>query len=110
MSFQIVGSPTSAANQLIAHLRSKPGFPADLFPEESESKESLVCREHGTKNLDVWYDCEKCLEESHAWARRFGYDQCVSPHITRAGTDGGRWVAALSGRWVTRQARPYRLK
>ena len=32
MSFQLVGSPTSAANQLIAHLRTKPGF-EDLFPE-----------------------------------------------------------------------------
>ena len=100
--FHLFGSPQSAANQLIAHLRTKPGFEG-LFPEESSgesSGESLVCREHGTKNLDVWYDCEKCLEESDAWARRFGYDQCVSPGITRAGTAGGRRVAANRGRWI----------
>ena len=63
--------------------------------------QTLFCTAHSTRDIDVWYDCGFCLDESEDWARRHGFTQCVSPYIKRAGTDEGEWVRAHAGRWVT---------
>ena len=62
--------------------------------------QGLVCTAHGTRDIDVWYDCIFCLDEAEIWARRHGFTQCVSPDIKREGTDGGEWVQANAGRWI----------
>ena len=59
-----------------------------------------VCTKHGTLPIDVWYDCGECLSDSFEFADKHGYSQCVSPHITRDGTDNGKWVLSNSDRWV----------
>ncbi len=96
----MVGGPEEAAAQLWNDIHK--WYPSDVRGTE----EMLVCREHGTE-IDVWYDCSSCLEESQEWAGMWGYDYCVSPHIQRKGTHEGRWVTAHTGRWVTIR-RPYK--
>ena len=58
----------------------------------------MWCSLHGA-TIDIWYDCPECLAESDLWARAHGYEQCVSPYITRAGTDNGAWVQLNHSRW-----------
>ena len=60
----------------------------------------MRCLKHKTSDLDVWYDCQQCLNESFVWAEANGFKQCVSPHITREGTDNGQWVRENIERWV----------
>ena len=67
--------------------------------------QTLFCTAHSTRGIDVWYDCVFCLDESHDWARRHNFTQCVSPYIQREGTDKGEWVRAHAGRWVNKAAR-----
>jgi len=62
-------------------------------------KTALFCLEHGSKPIDVWYDCQECHDESCAWADSNGFNQCVSPYISREGTDNGKWVNLNSNRW-----------
>ena len=57
------------------------------------------CFKH-EKTGDVWYDCQGCLHESQEWAEDNGFSQCVSPNITREGTDNGLWVTANEDRWM----------
>ena len=57
------------------------------------------CFKH-EKTGDVWYDCPGCLHESQLWAEQNGFSQCVSPDITREGTDNGLWVSANEDRWM----------
>ena len=58
----------------------------------------LTCVKHGIK-IDVWYDCQGCCEDASTWSDLNGFTQCVSPYITRAGTDNGKWVKLNSERW-----------
>ena len=60
---------------------------------------ALFCLEHGGRPIDVWYDCEHCLEEAAEWATAKGFTQCVSPYITREGSDNGEWVKSKQARW-----------
>ena len=62
-------------------------------------KTALFCLEHGGNPIDVWYDCQECCDESCAWADSNGFNQCVSPYISREGTDNGKWVNLNSSRW-----------
>ena len=62
----------------------------------------ILCLKHRTRDNDVWYDCQKCCEESIIWARENGFDQCISPYLSpRDGSDNGAWVKANKARWVT---------
>ena len=62
-------------------------------------KTDLFCTEHGGVPIDVWYDCAECWEEAEKWAKSNGFTQCVSPHVSREGTDNGKWVNLNNGRW-----------
>ena len=54
--------------------------------------------------IDVWYDCEKCLNESFRWAQRNAFTHCVSPYVTCPGSDNGEWVRKNMARWVNTHA------
>lgn len=84
-------------------------FEQYLSTNESERRklmaigETLVCCKHRQFPLDIWYDCQQCLDESQEWAEEHGYTQCVTgPHVdpegTR-GTDNGQWVNEHQARW-----------
>ena len=68
--------------------------------EQFDAGAAMECLEHKCPKIDIWYDCEECLQESQRWAEGHGFSQCVSPHIARAGTDCGQWVRLHRDRWV----------
>ena len=67
--------------------------------------DGILCKKHRTRDNDVWYDCEWCLEESCKWAATNGFTHCVSPGLARDGTDKGAWVQMKRGRWVNNEGR-----
>ena len=64
----------------------------------------MRCRKHGARDLDCWYDCEQCLNESFRWAQRNAFTHCVSPYVKCPGSDGGEWVRKNASRWVNTDA------
>lgn len=72
-----------------------------IFPPNhvtSKCERHVFCEEHDFGPIDVWYDCDKCREDSCAWAAQHGYEECVSTYIKRKGSDNGAWVTANSHR------------
>jgi hypothetical protein len=70
------------------------------------------CIKHDFDNIDVWYDCEKCLDESQDYCKHNNYSQSISPYLApREGTDNGEWVKLNIGNWdfsCCRQKKNYR--
>ena len=66
--------------------------------------EAMRCRKHGVCPIDVWYDCEQCLNESFRWAKRNAFTHCVSPYVKCPGSDNGEWVRKNMARWVNTDA------
>ena len=65
MPIRLVGGPEDAAAQLVAHLQAQGVLDANgnLCDAPERREEELWCTKHGCGPLDVWYDCDACVQE-----------------------------------------------